>query len=48
MRHRTDVTPGMRLVWLTSKPANKVLNIEAAPPTVGAANSLELVCVEEV
>jgi SPP1 family predicted phage head-tail adaptor len=48
MRHREDVTAKNRLVWLTSKPANKVLNVTAAPPTVGTGNSLELVCVEEV
>jgi SPP1 family predicted phage head-tail adaptor len=46
IRHRGDVTPRHRLIWLTN--ANKVLNIEAAPPTVGGANRLELVCREEV
>lgn len=48
IRHREGVTPKHRLIWVTSKPADKVLNIKAAPPTTGAANSLELVCVEEV
>jgi SPP1 family predicted phage head-tail adaptor len=47
MRHREDVGPKNRLIWVTSKPANKVLNLTAAPPTVGVGNSLELVCVEE-
>lgn len=47
VRHRDGITPDMRFVWVTSKPANKVLNITAAPPTVGAGNSLELVCIEE-
>lgn len=48
MRHREDVTPKHRLIWVTSKPAGKVLNVVAVPPTVGAGNSLELVCVEEL
>lgn len=47
MRHRADVTPKHRLIWVTSQPANKVLNIAPLLPTVGAGNSLELWCVEE-
>lgn len=47
MRHREDVTTKNRLVWVTSKPAGQVLNVVAAPPTVGSGNSLELMCVRE-
>ena len=47
IRHREGVTAKNRLIWLTSKPANMVLNIVAAPPDVGTGNSIELMCVCE-
>jgi SPP1 family predicted phage head-tail adaptor len=47
MRHREGVTPKQRVVWVTSKPANMVLNVVSVLPTVGAANSLELMCLHE-
>lgn len=46
IRWRAGVAPKQRLVWVTN--GNKVLNIVSAPPAVGAANSIELGCVEEV
>lgn len=47
IRHREAVTAKNRLVWVTSKPAGQVLNIVAAPPDVGAGNSIEIMCVRE-
>lgn len=47
LRLREDVTAKERLVWLTGRPANQVLNIERVAPAVGVGNSLELMCVRE-
>lgn len=45
MRHRTDLTETMRLVWLDG--ANAVLNVVAVLPSVGESNMLEVWCLQE-
>lgn len=47
MRHREDLTAKHRLIWVTSKPANMVLNVDNVAPSVGVANCLEVMCVRE-
>lgn len=49
VRHRDDVTPKNRLIWVTN--GDKVLNVESVNESVGggsSGNSLEIMCVREV
>lgn len=45
MRHRPGLTPKDRLVWVDG--GNLILNIVAVLPSVGAANMLDVWCLQE-
>ena len=47
MRPEVSVTAKMRLIWLTGPTGGNVLNVVTVLPTVGIANSLDLLCKEE-